>query len=356
LTLNRFTVTLSGRFNRTTIDNHDRIQPVAGTGSLTGIHSFSRFNPAAGLTYNLGRTINTYFSYSEGNRAPTSIELGCADPDAPCRLPNALAGDPPLKQVVTRTFEAGLRGGSSEDHLSWSAGWFRATNRNDLLFAAATQTGFGYFKNFGKTLRQGAEVLVNGRFWRVNLGGGYTFVDATYQSPEIVDGSGNSTNDEALEGMPGMEGVIQILPGDRIPLIPHHLLKAHAAYQVTRKFSANLGFIAVSQSFARGNENNLNQPDGVYYLGPGISPGYGLLNLSASYQVNRHFEIFARINNVLDHHYYTAALIGPTGFTPQGTFIARPLPAIDGEYPIPSATFYAPGAPIGAWGGIRIRF
>lgn len=356
LTLNRLTLTLSGRFNRTTIDNHDRIQPAAGTGSLTGINSYSRFNPAVGLTYNVGGTINAYFSYSEGNRAPTSIELGCADPNAPCRLPNALAGDPPLKQVVTRTFEAGLRGGSEEDRVSWSAGWFRAINRNDLLFAASTQTGFGYFKNFGKTLRQGAEVLVNGRVWRVNLGGGYTFIDATYQSPEIVDGSGNSTNDEALDGSPGMEGVIQIVPGDRIPLIPHHSLKAHAAYQVTRKLSANLGFIAASQSFARGNENNLSKPDGVYYLGPGVSPGYGLLNLSTNYQVNRHFEIFVQINNVLDHHYYTAALIGPTGFTAQGTFIARPLPAINGNYPIPSATFYAPGAPIGAWGGIRIRF
>jgi hypothetical protein len=44
---------------------------------------------------------------------------------------------------------------------------------------------------------------VNGRFWRVNLGGGYTFIDATYQSAETVDGSGNSTTmkpwTEALE-------------------------------------------------------------------------------------------------------------------------------------------------------------
>ena len=356
ITMNRLNLTLSGRFNRTTIDNHDRIEPTPGSGSLSGVNSFSRFNPAVGITYNLGKTINTYFSYSEGNRAPTSIELGCADPNTPCRLPNALAGDPPLKQVVTRTLEAGLRGGGEEDHLSWSAGWFRAMNKNDLLFAASTQTGFGYFKNFGKTLRQGAEVLVNGRFWRINLGGGYTFIDATYQSAETVDGSGNSTNDEALDGSPGMEGVIQILPGDRIPLIPHHLLKAHAAYQVTRKLSVNLNFVAVSQSFARGNENNLSKPDGVYYLGPGVSPGYGLLNLSANYQVHRHFEIFGQINNLLDHHYYTAALIGSTGFTAQGTFIARPLPAINGDFPIPSATFYAPGAPIGAWGGVRIKF
>jgi outer membrane receptor protein involved in Fe transport len=356
MTAGKWNFTLSGRFNRTTVDNHDRVTPLPGPGSLTAINSYARFNPAVGVTYNLFRNINTYFSYSEGNRAPTSIELGCADPTVPCRLPNALAGDPPLKQVVTHTLEAGLRGGGEDDHLSWSAGWFRAVNHNDLLFATSTQTGFGYFKNFGETLRQGAEVNVNGRFWRVNLGGGYTFIDATYQSPETVDGSGNSTNDQALAGAPGLEGVIQILPGNRIPLIPHHLLKAHAGLQATKKLSVNLSFVAASQSFARGNENNLSQPDGRYYLGPGISPGYGVLNLTGSYQVHRHLEIFAQINNLLDHHYYTAALIGSTGFTPQGTYVARPLPAINGDYPIPSATFYAPGAPIGAWGGVRIKF
>lgn len=356
LSTGRFNFTFSGRYNRTTIDNHDRIQPLAGSGSLTATNSFGRFNPAVGVTYRLAGTLNTYFGYSEGSRAPTSIELGCADPNEPCKLPNALAGDPPLKQVVTRTLEAGLRGGSEEEHLSWSAGWFRASNRDDLLFVASTQTGFGYFKNFGRTLRQGAEISVNGRVWRLNMGGGYTFIDATYQSAETVDGSSNSTNDEALTGIPGMEGVIQISPGNRIPLVPHHLLKAYAGFQATRKLDVNLGFLAASRSYARGNENNLSQPDGRYYVGPGTSPGYGVMNLSANYQVHSHVQLFVQINNVLDHRYYTGAQLGPTGLTSQGTFIARPFPAIRGEFPIMHATFYAPGAPIGAWGGIRLRF
>jgi outer membrane receptor protein involved in Fe transport len=205
-------------------------------------------------------------------------------------------------------------------------------------------------------LREGAEINVNVRFWRLNLSGGYNFINATYQSPETVNGSGNSANDQALSGAPGMNGVIQILAGDRIPLVPRHLLKAHAGLQATKQLSVDLGFLATSQSFARGNENNLSQPDGRYYLGPGVSPGYGVLNLTTNYQVHRHLEFFAQINNVLDHRYYTAALIGPTGLTAQGTFIARPLAPINGDYPIPSATFYAPGAPIGAWGGVRIRF
>ncbi len=41
--------------------------------------------------------------FSQDNRAPSPIELGCSDPANPCVLPNALQADPPLKQVVSRT-------------------------------------------------------------------------------------------------------------------------------------------------------------------------------------------------------------------------------------------------------------
>jgi outer membrane receptor protein involved in Fe transport len=153
-----------------------------------------------------------------------------------------------------------------------------------------------------------------------------------------------------------MEGVIRIQPGDQIPLIPHHMLKAFAALQATKNLSIDLNFVAASTSYARGNENNVSRPDGIYYLGPGTSPGYGVVNLGAHYQIHRRVQLFAQINNLLDHHYYTGAQLGPTGFTNSGTFIARPLPAVNGEFPVVHATFYAPGAPIGAWGGIRFKF
>ena len=148
---------LSGRYNRTAIDNTDRIRRAAGPGSLTGKHVFERFNPAVGVTFQAAESINLFAAYSEGSRAPAAIELGCADPGQPCKLPNAMAGDPPLRQVVTRTFEAGARG-RLRSNLRWNAGWFRAGNRNDILFVSSEQTGFGYFKNFGKTLRQGFEL------------------------------------------------------------------------------------------------------------------------------------------------------------------------------------------------------
>lgn len=350
----KWNLTFSGRYNHTDVDNTDRVRPT-GTGTLTAQHTFDRFNPSVGVTFNPTAYWNTYFSYSEGNRAPTSIELGCADPNLPCKLPNAMAGDPPLKQVVTRTIEAGLRGGS-ETPLRWSIGYFRADNRNDILFVSSVQTGFGYFKNFGKTLRQGVELDLNHRFKRVTVGANYTFLDATFQSPEFVNGSGNSTNAEARAGRKGLESTIQVQPGNNIPLIPQHMTKVYVDIQATSKFLIDVNVLGVSSSYARGNENNLHQPDGSVYLGPGSSPGYGVVSLGARYQIHRRVELFVRVNNLFDRKYYTASQLRPAGITPQGTYIARPLAAINGEFPVLQSTFLAPGAPIGAWGGMRVRF
>ena len=95
LSIGKWNVTLSGRFNHDTIHNSDRIHPGGGPGSLDGDDVFSRFDPSVGVTYNPGLGMTAYANYSQGSRAPTSIELGCADPNNPCNLPNALAADPP---------------------------------------------------------------------------------------------------------------------------------------------------------------------------------------------------------------------------------------------------------------------
>jgi outer membrane receptor protein involved in Fe transport len=347
-------VTLAGRYNRTAVRNRDRIEPGGGPRSLDGDHTFSRFNPAAGVTFSPSHAINVYAGYSEGSRAATSIELGCANPDEPCKLPNAMAGDPPLNQVVTRTWEAGVRG----DHrgLSWNAGVFRSNNRDDILFVTSEQTGFGYFRNFGETRRKGLELGAAGRFGHLTIGGGYTFLSATYESEETVNGQGNSTNDAARHGVPGVESTIEIEPGDWIPLVPRHMFKAYADVTLIKALALDVDVIAVSSSFARGNENNLHEPDGTYYLGPGTAPAHAVVNLGATYALASWFQLVGQITNLFDEQYYSAAQLGPLGFTSTGAFIARPFPAINGEFPVQESTFYAPGAPIRAWIGTRFKF
>ena len=357
MTAGSWNVTLSGRVNRIAIDNRDLVRPAPATGSLDGNYVFTRFNPAAGVTYNARQGVNLYAGYSEGNRAPTSIELGCADPNQPCKLPNAMAGDPPLDQVVAHTFEAGIRGGTTSGaRLSWNAGVFLARNDHDILFVSSQQTGFGYFKNFGETKRQGVELGLSRRMDRIRVGGGYTFLSATYGSAETVSGAGNSTNDLAQAGARGFEGTIDIAPGDRIPLIPRHSVKAFADVDVTSRLSLDVDVVAVSSSFARGNENNQHQPDGTYYLGPGTAEGYAIANLGGHLRITRWLQIVAQVNNLFERHFDTVAQLGPAAFTTTATFVARALPPVNGEFPVPQTTFAAPGAPRLAWVGTRFIF
>lgn len=346
-------LTLSGRYDHTSVDSVDALTPEGDTGSLSGSHTFERFNPAAGLTLTPAETFSAYLGYSEGSRAPSVIELGCADPENPCKLPNSMAGDPPLDQVITRTYEAGMRGFVSSS-MRWNLGVFRADNRDDIMFVADDQSGFGYFRNFGNTRRQGLEAGLSSQLGPVTLGANYTYLDATYRSEEEIGGAGNSTND----GGPGFEGAIEIQPGNRIPLVPSHILKVMLDWQIAPMFSVSADALHVSGSYARGNENNKHEADGVYYIGPGRTGGYTVVNLGAELRPLPALKIFAQMNNLFDKEYFTGSQLGTTGFDATGNFVARPFaaPIVDGERPLFGSTFYAPGAPRSFWVGVKYTF
>ena len=74
-----FSITGGGRFNVADINLQDQI----GT-SLNGSDTYTRFNPIIGGTYKITSELTAYAGYSEANRAPTPLELGCADPAHPC--------------------------------------------------------------------------------------------------------------------------------------------------------------------------------------------------------------------------------------------------------------------------------
>jgi len=238
--------------------------------------------------------------------------------------------------------------------LTWNLGLFRAENHHDILFVADDVSGFGYFKNFGRTRREGAELGLSRQWGPVSAGLNYTYLQATYRIAETIGGAGNSTNDLG----PGFAGDIQIRPGDRIPLTPKHLLKVQLGWEVTPEFTVSADMQAQSGVYARGNENNRHQSDGVFYLGPGKTKGYAVFNLGADWRPASALKLFVQVSNLFDRTYNTAAQLGATGLTANGAFIARPFagPVIGGERPVVSATFYAPGAPRMVWAGVRYAF
>jgi outer membrane receptor protein involved in Fe transport len=346
-------VTVAGRYDSTTVRNRDALQPGGGTGSLDGDHHFARFNPAAGLNYQAGAT-TLHASVGQSSRTPSAIELGCADPESPCRLPNSMAGDPPLDPVVATNIEAGARGRAAAG-LHWSVNVFRSDNRDDILFVADEQAGFGFFRNFGRTRRQGIELGLDGVAGPVQWGANYSRLDATFRSAETVNGEANSGNDGAA---PGFEGSIDIAPGDRLPLVPRHIAKLFIDWRLLPTVSVNADWRYLGASLARGNENGEHEPDGLYYLGEGGSGGYGVLDLGVLWQPRSMLDLYVQVSNALDKDYATASQLGATGFTATGQYVARPFaaPVIDGERPLRHSTFFAPGAPRSVLAGVRYRF
>jgi outer membrane receptor protein involved in Fe transport len=344
---------LSARFDRTSVRSRDQITPGGGTGSLDGDHRFHRLNPAVALRWTPTEALALDAAIAQTSRAPSAIELGCADPDSPCRLPNALAGDPPLDQVVARTVEGGIN--LTVAGIQARAGVFRTVSRDDILFVADDQAGFGYFRNFGRTRREGADLDLSGRIGAVTLTAHYTLLDATYRSTETVSGSANSSN---AGPAPGFEGAIAIAKGDRIPLIPRHLLKAGVAIDPVRWLTVSADMVASAGVIARGNENGAHRPDGTYYLGEGSTRPYAVLNAGVELRPARGLALYAQVSNVLDKEYATAAQLGATGFDATGSFVARPFagPVIGGERPLVNSTFYAPGAPRSVQAGMRLAF
>ncbi len=264
--------------------------------------------------------------YSESNRAPTPVELSCADPGQPCRVPNAFVSDPPLEQVVTRSFEAGARGGldrlAGVTSVNWSVAGFGSRNSDDIIFVAAGPTlGTGFFKNAGTTQRVGAELSLDGDGGPVHWFVKYGFVDATFRSHLTI---ASPNHPDAVDDQ------IQVTPGDRSPSIPEHTAKIGLDYHVTDKWVVGVESILASDQFLRGDESN--------QLGP-VS-GYGIVNLATRYQINGWAEVFAMIDNVFDADYDTFGSLGdPSNVFPELT----------------DPRFLSPGAPIGGWAGVRLK-
>lgn len=344
---------LAARYDRVSVRNRDGITPGGGTGSLDSSPVYHRLNPAITLTGAVAKGANLSLAWSQASRAPSAIELGCSDPESPCRLPNALAGDPPLRQVIARTVEMRFDAGNAWGHVH--AALFRTDSSDDILFVANDASGYGYFRNFGKTRRQGLELSAKARAGRFTLSASYTLLDATYRSGETVNGSGNSSSDAVA---PGFDGTIQIRPGNRIPLLPRHTAKAAVGWEAASWLSLDLDMVAVSGVYARGNENNTHQPDGTTYLGAGKTDPYAVFNLGGEARPGLGITLFAMVRNLFDKAYATAAQLGATAFDAQGQVVSRPFagPVIDGEWPLLHSTFFAPGAPRSIQVGARLRF
>lgn len=331
-------LTLSGRYNDTDVTLRDR----SGVRrELNGDHSFSRFNPAVGLTWNPDADMTMFASYSESNRVPTPIELACnegvfevarqyaiedgEDPDDidfECRLPNAFLADPPLDDVVTRSYEGGVR--LNIGSVRYSLGLFSATNEDDILFQT-TGRSTGLFANVDETRRWGLEFGLSGTAGSVDWYASFSHIEATFEDDFDV----LSPNHPAANA----EGELAVQSGDRIPGIPENVVKVGGGWNFMANAKIGVEVIHNSSQVMRGDESN--QLDTL--------EGYTLVNLRGSYTFAERFTAFARVTNLFDKDYENFGLLGEDPDEIISLADDRPY-------------FLGVGAPRAAWVGLKARF
>jgi len=316
----RLSVTAGARFNIAQINLED----VLGNDPLlTGSHNYSHFNPSIGATYKINPNVTVFGGYAVANRAPTPLELECSDPTRPCLLDNSLVGDPNLKQVVSHTVEAGLRGNLAigKGQLNWNVDGYYALNIDDIINVASPIIGHEFFQNGGNTLRQGVEANATYQWDRWNVYANFTSVDATFRNALALSSPFNP--------FANANGLIFVVPGDHIPGIPDFRFKAGAEYHVTEPWKIGADLNVIGSQYLVGDASNQN---------PKI-PAYWVVNLHSSYQLTKNVEVFGLVRNLFDQHYYVF-----------GTFVdVNEVPYLN----LTDPRTFVPGIPFAAYVGVR---
>ena len=332
-----FALTASARVNDTLVTLQDRS---GERPELDGEHGYLRLNPHVGAVWRFGGSASVYAGVGRSSRAPTPIELACNEhvferaaqfneqfgdgEEFECRLPNAFLADPPLDDVVTRSFEAGVRGIVAG--ASYHLGLFHSINADDILFQT-TGRATGLFANVDETRRAGVELALNGSAGRLDWFLAYTRLEATFGQDFHVLGPNHRFADDA--------GQILVRAGSRIPGLPDQSLKMGAEYAVGHGFHIGLDLVAHGGQHLRGDESNELAP----------LPGYRVLDLRLTWQATPSAKLFARVENALDEEYESFGLVGEA--------------PSEVEVPIfrdfDNPRFVSPGAPRGVFAGIRLR-
>ena len=222
---------------------------------------------------------------------------------APVSSAAFLIADPPLKQVVSRTVEAGFRGTRELNigTLGWKVGAFRATNADDILAIPSPDLqGFGYFQNVGRTRRQGIEAQVNLTSKTLQLYASYALVDARFLDA-LQLGSHSPFADA--------DGISRSCRATEFRRYPRNRVKFGIDYSITDAFKVGGDALFVGSQYFVGDESNQ----------AARLPGYSVFNVHASYQINKTFQIYGRVDNIFDNRYATYGTFFDTADVPNFT-------------------------------------
>ncbi|KFE47156.1 TonB-dependent siderophore receptor [Pseudomonas syringae] len=249
---------LGGRLDWYDYDNRD------GDGDYKVTRNVTRY---AGLIYELDDHHSVYASYSDIFTPQTAKDTSAT----------------PVKPIVGKNYEIGIKGEYFDGALNASLAVFRVDQENRAVQVFVPNCPQeSCYEASGEIRSQGIDIELQGALtenWRI--GGGYTYARA------------HTTKDEA-----NPEKVNQRFDTD----IPEHMFKLSSTY----RFQGPLKDLRVGGNINWQSRlyNDIDLADGSSHR---LEQGaYAITDLMAGYRVNKHMDLQLNANNVFDRKYYSA--------------------------------------------------
>ncbi|MGZ8450714.1 MAG: TonB-dependent receptor [Candidatus Binatia bacterium] len=244
----------------------DEIDP-----TLSGIKTYNRVSPKAGLVYTPVNNLSFSFSYSEGVRIPTVDELFAQGP---------FGSNPDLKAMTSRNFELGAKA-QLQDWLDASLALFYTPVRDEILFVVTDPLlFFGRNENISRTLRRGIELSLKARYQKWLDGFiNYTAMKATFETDVLL-----------FSG--------QVRKGDDLPLVPRHRVGVGINTYPMEGLTVSLFGNYVGAQFMQSDEPNQAKKIADYFV----------LNSRIAYQWKQ-WTGYVNFNNLTNRKYSTSGIL-----------------------------------------------
>jgi len=231
---------------------------------------FSHWSPKIGAAYEFNNNINGFISYRNAFRAPSEGQLF---------RPGSNQASLDLDPVKADSYEIGVRG-KLGSQLNYEASYYYMKKKDDLVTYEDAVTGDRYTSNAGETLHKGIELGADYQFnsdW--SLGASYTHTKQTYEKWQ------EKGNDYS---------------GNELPSAPKNFANTTLNYHPA---ILNAGRVELEWSHIGSywmDNDNTEKYD-----------GHDLLNLRINHFIDmnnkKQLEVYARIMNLTDKRYATAA-------------------------------------------------
>ncbi len=238
------------------------------TDSVTEVSkTFHNVSYRLGTAYKIYDTHTLFANLSTGFRNPTASQY---------------ATNPDLDTETTINYEIGMRGKVMDTGIRYEASLF-ITDTNDIISkdqGTYYWTRVTVYENVGDARNQGLELSLNSdRNKPLSFNLAYTYLDSYYRS-----------HDPFTVALADDDPVYDITDNE-LPRVPHHKVDLIVNYKPNDQWKFMTEFYAQSDYYA--DETNFVK-----------MPGYGKVNVKATYNPTKQLEFYAQVNNLFDKQYY----------------------------------------------------